>query len=74
MKRRFVSTPEVAEAIGVTTQTVRNYCRAGLFPGAVRPLGGSHWLIPMEAVDEFGKPAEKPLARSSRARGRGRAA
>ena len=74
MKRRFQSPQEVAAQFGVTAQTIRNYCRAGLFPGAVRPFQGSHWLIPTEAVEEFGKPVEQPLARSSRARGRGRAA
>lgn len=74
MKRRFQSPQEVAAEFGVTAQTIRNYCRAGLFPGAVRPFQGSHWLIPTEAVEAFGKPVEQPLARSSRARGRGRAA
>lgn len=74
MKRRFQSPQEVAEQFGLSSQTIRNYARAGLFPGAVRPLRGSHWLIPTDAVDAFGKPSEQPLARSSRARGRGRAA
>jgi len=74
VKRRFMTTPEVAETIGVTTQTVRNYCRVGLFPGARKPLDGSPWLIPVRAVEEFIDPPEQPLARSSRSRGRGRAA
>lgn len=73
--RRFLSPTEVADEFGLSAQTIRNYCRAGLFPGAVKPTRGSSWLIPVVAVADFGKPvAEQPLARSSRSRARGRAA
>lgn len=77
--RTVLSTQEVAETLGVTPQTVRNYIRAGLFPGARKPLKASHWLIPSKAVTAFVEPPApespaEPLARSPRAQRRGRAA
>ncbi|MFC0673506.1 helix-turn-helix domain-containing protein [Brachybacterium hainanense] len=72
--RRFLSPTEVAAEFGLSAQTIRNYCRAGLFPGAVKPSRGSSWLIPVSSVRSFGQQPEPVLTRSSRSRARGRAA
>lgn len=75
MNRKYMSPREVGELFGLSAQTIRNYCKAGMFPGARKPSEGSVWLIPAGAVDAFAEPpAVEPLARSSRSRGRGRAA
>jgi helix-turn-helix protein len=42
---KYVSTGIMAEALGYTNQTVREYCEAGAFKGAWQTMGG-HWRIP----------------------------
>lgn len=43
---RYLTAAELAEKIGLTVETVRKDCRAGLHPGAVKVDG--KWMIPYE--------------------------
>lgn len=43
----YVKASTAARLLGVSSRTVRNYCRHGVFPGARQwEPGSSHWLIP----------------------------
>ena len=44
-----VGTTAAAAALGVTTQTVRNWCARGAMPGAVQ--FGAAWRIPRASVN-----------------------
>ncbi|MCC6874260.1 MAG: helix-turn-helix domain-containing protein [Sandaracinaceae bacterium] len=50
-KPRHLTTGEVAELLGVSANTAKNWLEGGFFPGAFRTPGG-HWRFPMEAVQE----------------------
>lgn len=45
--KRYVSTGEMAQALGTTARNVGYYCHDSAFPGAFQTLGG-HWRIPMK--------------------------
>lgn len=49
---RFFKVRDVARLLGVTEQTVREYCADGRLPGARRlhPSGSSPWVIPVSAL------------------------
>jgi len=49
---QFASTREVAEALGVSEQTVRTWCRVGVIP-AVRPEGTRKWRILKDEFDSW---------------------
>lgn len=68
MSRRFLNVREVAAEFGKSTETIRNWCDAGLLPGAHQPVKGGHWVIPSAALDQFGQPANPYPARTARAR------
>jgi len=64
----LLSTPQVADKLGVDDSTVRLWCRQGLFPTA-QQVGGS-WIIPADALANFsppkmGRPSTKPKANGS---------
>lgn len=54
----MLSTTEVAERLGVTRATVRNWCERGLLPGAQRIGEGPRatWAIPESALEGFERP------------------
>jgi len=59
-------TDEVAERYGVTTKTVRRWCKLGYLPGArkLAPDRRAPWVIPPEALEGFvppsaGRPQQK---------------
>lgn len=41
----YVTSGQMAEALGCSRRTVSGYCGEGLFPGAFQTMGG-HWRIP----------------------------
>ena len=43
--RSWVSTGQMAEALGCSRNLVSAYCREGMFEGAIQTPGG-HWRIP----------------------------
>lgn len=58
MGGRLLSTVQVAKRLGVTRQTVLEWCHAGRFPNAqhVGKNGRGLWLIPESDLDRFEKP------------------
>jgi hypothetical protein len=48
MKPRYLSPKQYAELFGLTADHVSRSCKAGLIPGAVRPVLGGQWRIPVE--------------------------
>ncbi|MCB2226678.1 MAG: helix-turn-helix domain-containing protein [Desulfarculaceae bacterium] len=54
----YVTSGQMAEALGCSRRNISRYCLDGLFPGAFRTMGG-HWRIPKkyfsEAKGEKGK-------------------
>lgn len=47
----YVKASVAARLLGVSSRTIRNYCRRGLFSGARQwEPGSSHWLIPWAAL------------------------
>jgi len=56
---RLLTVVQVAERFDVGTVTVRNWCRAGLFPNALqgpRTGRGAVWLIPEADLTDFERP------------------
>jgi predicted DNA-binding transcriptional regulator AlpA len=56
MDEDFLTAPQVAKMLRVTSASINNWCKEGLFPGAykinpTRPK--SRWRIPHGAVDLF---------------------
>lgn len=51
----YLSVTKVARRLGVSDESVRNYIKAGLFPGARRksPLPHSNYEIPLVDVEQF---------------------
>ena len=43
-----IGTKEAAKRAGVTQETVRRWCKAGLIPGATQDKEGSPWHIPQD--------------------------
>jgi hypothetical protein len=56
MEEDFLTAPQVAQMLRVTSASINNWCKEGLLPGAykinpTRPK--SRWRIPRGAVDLF---------------------
>jgi len=72
----MLTTTDVAGRLGYSEDTVRRMCELGRFdgdgdrvPGAFRPSVGSHWRIPVAAVDHFlAASRPKVVRRAPRAR------
>jgi excisionase family DNA binding protein len=52
-----LTTKEVAAHLGVSFQTVNEWCRKGRFSGAFGGSPGVAWRIPVTAIDGFVQPA-----------------
>lgn len=54
----MLSTTDVANRLGVTRATVRNWCERGLLPGAEKIGEGPRatWVIPEAALEGFQQP------------------
>ncbi|MCC6192289.1 MAG: helix-turn-helix domain-containing protein [Anaerolineales bacterium] len=52
---KLMTAEDVAAALQVTVQTVANYCKAGVFPGAFKTGPGrtSAWRIPHEDFSAY---------------------
>ena len=48
----WVTTGEVARALGYHPNTVREWCETGRIAGAQRPVPGAQWRIPRTWLDE----------------------
>lgn len=52
MDKNYLSTPQVAEILGVSERTVRDWALRGIFPDAIKLSGKSlgAWLFPEAAL------------------------
>ena len=48
---RLLPVREASERIGVSPQTMRNYCKIGKVKALKTP--GGHWRIPLHALDTY---------------------
>ncbi|MGH9761246.1 MAG: helix-turn-helix domain-containing protein [Blastocatellia bacterium] len=55
---RLLLVPQVAERLGESERTIRNWARKNLFPGAklMESPRGPYWMIPESDLKSFKKP------------------
>jgi len=54
---QLVTPADLADACGVSEETIRRLCRAGKVPGAIK--AGRSWVIPLQAAEAFAASYER---------------